>query len=137
MLTYVQRLRSYAWAVAVIVLLVGMTFNISARRKFNDIRLLNDARAFASAVEYYKQDVWKYPAGESVDLKKNVVLTENGFARGERIYYQGKMRSLQDITYSTDDDAYRISFTLNSAWPDQGLASNKCRITRYNTLQCE
>ena len=136
MISSTQRIRIYGAAIIIFVLLAGITMNISAGSKYEDIRLLNAVRSFANAVERYKHDIWQYPPGDSIDLRNPVMLSERGFTAGKTMYYAGSIPSGHPVIYHTDGKTYAISFTLREAWPDQGIATKKCTISEFAVLSC-
>lgn len=136
MLTTVQRIRLYAMVIIVMIISAAIFFGFAARQRLADIRTLNEARLFAYALEQYRQDFWRYPAGNRIDVRKGVVLSENGFAPGAERYYQGGIPSSRVVTYQGDETSYSVNFTLRRAWPEQGLPGSKCQITQLYTLVC-
>lgn len=110
--------------------------NISAGGKQDDVRLLNELRSFSYGVERYHSDHWEYPRGERIDLRKNFMLSENGFAPGNTVYYFGTMKSFRAVTYQSDGTGYKIAFTLRQSWPEHGIADEKCRISTGAKLDC-
>ncbi|MEK7583847.1 MAG: hypothetical protein AAB490_01265 [Patescibacteria group bacterium] len=135
MLTHAQRLRAYTLTILGLVIVSAVFFNIGARSRLSDIRLMNDVRSFSNALERYKLAYWSYPEG-SLDLRDDVVLSENGFARGRVMYYSGAMRSVQKVLFEGNADGYRLTFTFRSAWPEQGIMERKCVMTTLAQLQC-
>ena len=135
MLTHAQRLRAYTLAILGLVIVSGVAFNISARSRLSDIRLLNDVRSFSDALERYKLAYWSYPVG-SFDLRDGVVLSENGFARGQVTYYSGATRSIKKVLFEGTEEGYRLTFILRNAWPEQGIKDRQCVMTTLAKLQC-
>ena len=136
MLTAVQRLRLYSLSIVVVVLIVAIAFNVIARRRLDDVRVLNEVRTFADSMEHYKQDTWQYPEQAPIDLRNTTVLTENGFASGSRVYYRGAIKSHKPVVFKSTSESYAISFSLRRAWPDEGLISKSCIMTQNATLAC-
>ena len=136
MVTNIQRIYLYALAIVVILVVFGIWFNISDRAKLSDVRLLSDVRKLSYSLERYKQEFSRYPIGERVDLRTDIVLSENGFSRGTRVFYSGRMRSHRAVTYQSDEKTYTIIFTLRQRWPDQGLEGTKCTVTQFYRLTC-
>lgn len=137
MLTNIQRIRIYSASIIVVIIILSIFFSISAHQRLADIRTLNDIRTFSYALERYRQDFWRYPVGDRIDIRTGVNLTENGLAPGSTIYYRGGIASSRAVTYEGKDDTYSISFALNRTWPEQGITSTKCTVTENYTLQCK
>ncbi len=136
MLTNVQRIRVYSLVVMLAIICVAVIFWIIDRQKLSDIRTLNQARSFSYALERYRQDFWKYPVARDKDIRKGIILSENGFAPGSRIYYQGGIPSSRVVSYQGNENAYAINFRLQKKWVHQGLTSTHCTITELYTLRC-
>ena len=136
MLSSIQRIRLYGIIVTAFVLLSGLLMNLSARAKYADIVTLNEVRSFANAAEWYKQDIWQYPAGDRIDLRNAFVLSERGFANGQTVYYSGNIPSNRAVIYRSDGTGYTISFTLRQAWPGEKLPSRKCIMSTFTKLTC-
>jgi len=136
MLTNIQRIRVYALVIIIAVIIVGVIFNVISSRQLADVRLLQEVQVLSTALEQYKEELWRYPAGEHLDLRGDVILTENGFAPGNDIYYRGKMPSSKPVTYQSDQESYRLVFTLKRIWPEQGINSKRCQLSTNIILTC-
>jgi len=137
MLTYIQRIRVYVAVIVVLVVIVSISFNISAYAKLADIRVLNETRTLSTIFERYRQDFLRYPVGNKIDLRKNFVLSENGFIPGDSYYNVSRIQSSRAVMYTGTEDSYTISFSLKQEWSDQGITGRKCRISEKSILTCE
>lgn len=135
MLTTVQRIRLYALIIGVAVIFVGILFNVQARNKLRDIRLMSDARSLSYALEQYYTDYLRYPVG-NVNLKLDTILTENGFASGSHEYFRGKFKSFHAVTYQGKEEGYVIRFHLSNTWPLEGINGVYCTISTGYSLSC-
>ncbi|MBI4090964.1 MAG: hypothetical protein HY422_02985 [Candidatus Komeilibacteria bacterium] len=135
MLTTLQRIRLYALLIAVMVIFVGILFNVQARSKLRDIRLVSQARSLSYALESYYTDYLRYPAG-NLNLKSDTVLTENGFADGSHPYFRGIFKSFYAVTYQGTEEGYVIRFRLSNTWPSEGLHGVHCTVRTDYTVSC-
>jgi hypothetical protein len=137
MLTNIQRIRVYALSIIVGIIILAIFFGVSDHQRLADIRTLGQARSFSYALEVYRQDFWRYPVGNRIDVRKGVVLSENGLVPGTKLYYRGGIPSSRAVTYEGKDTTYSINFTLHKLWPEQGITSTKCTITENYVLKCK
>jgi len=100
------------------------------------VRLLNEVRTIALSIERYKQEYWRYPAGDQIVLRGDVYITENGFAPGFSVLYHGKISSKKLVTYQATEDQYRLFFRLKNTWPEQGIYSTRCQIESGVIVTC-
>jgi hypothetical protein len=136
MLTNIQRIRVYSLSIIVAIVILAIFFGYSSWKNLADIRTLSEARQFSYALEEYRQNFWRYPVANHIDIRKGVILSENGFAPGSTLFYTGGVPSGSAVTYQGTPSDYTISFTLRKKWPEQGITSTKCRITEQYVLSC-
>ncbi len=136
MLTNIQRIRVYSLSIIVAIIILAIFFGISDRQRLADIRTLGEARTFSYALERYRQEYWRYPLGNHIDIRTGVNLSENGFVPGVHLYYQGGIPSSHAVTYDGTDASYSINFTLHKTWPELGITSTKCTVTENYSLKC-
>lgn len=135
MLTTVQRIRLYALIIGVAVIFVGVLFNVEAGNKLRDVRLMSDARSLSYALESYYTDYLRYPVG-NVNLKLDTILSENGFAKGSHVYFQGKFKSFHAVTYQGKEEGYVIRFRLSNTWPLEGINGVYCTVSTNFSVSC-
>jgi hypothetical protein len=136
MLSNVQQIRLYGLIITTAVIVLGIVFNISAERRYDDVRVLNAVRSLSYAAEEYKRDIWTYPSSEPIDARRGIVFSENGVAEGDREYFRERIESHKPIVYTSDGVGYTITFSLRRSWPEQGLESKKCTIRETYQLSC-
>lgn len=126
------RFQAYAGIIIVVVVIVLSVVLINNRAQAKDVILMNQLKEFSSGLENYFSQHQAYPLATEVDINKNVVLSDNGFADPQgTIYYKGAINA-GAVSFTTDATSYNISFKLRRQWPVVGATEGKYCIIKPN-----
>lgn len=105
---------------------------INNRAQAKDVILMTQLKEFSVGLENYFSQHQAYPVASSVDINKNVVLSDNGFADSQgTVYYNGAITA-GAVSFSSDATSYNISFKLRRQWPVVGVNDGKYCIIKPN-----
>jgi hypothetical protein len=131
------RFYTYAAGIILVLFIIFIVIGINNQARVKDVALVNQLKEVSTGLERYYSNFRRYPEAEDLDLNRDIIISDSGFAAPEKeIYYRGEVTA-GDATYSGNASSYEIRFKLRKKWPEVGVTKGKyCIIKNSFTISC-